>query len=165
LELKAEAALRGGNSKSRSQTEKEDDWIIQRLQQPTASRKGERKQMNTTTNQSTKQPINVPGLRVKTNVKAGEGEALGGNHNQTVSRSLKIKSGVKAGETGALGGNHNQTVTRSLKSAATSVLKVKSSLRAGLDPPNPDRHNNHNQTAARGLKVKSNVKAGLIGLL
>lgn len=67
---------------------------------------------------------------------------------------MKIKTNVKAGIVTA---NHNQTLARG--------LKVKSNLRAGIDPPQPDRHNNHNQTVARGLKIKSGVKAGGLPLL
>lgn len=62
---------------------------------------------------------------------------------------MKLKTNVKAE---VIAPNHNQTVARR--------LKVKSNLRAGIDPPNPDRHNNHNQTLKRGLKVKTGVKAG-----
>lgn len=61
---------------------------------------------------------------------------------------MRIKTHIKAG---GIKVNHNQTVARG--------LKVQSHLRAGADPPEPDRHNNHNQTVL-GLKVKSNIKAG-----
>jgi hypothetical protein len=42
---------------------------------------------------------------------------------------MKIKTNIRAG---ALSENHNQTVARG--------LKVKSHLRAGTDPPQPDRY-------------------------
>ena len=42
----------------------------------------------------------------------------------------------------------------------TRGLKVKTDIKAGFNPqPEPPRHSNHNQTV-RGLKVKTNVKAG-----
>lgn len=44
-------------------------------------------------------------------------------------------------------------------------MKIKSSIKAGLNftlkPAGPEGLN-HNQTVARGLKVKTNVKAGII---
>src|ERR671927_119747 len=55
----------------------------------------------------------VKGLRVKSNVKAGDNGnsgALSGNHNQSV-KGLRVKSKVKAGDIGS-GLNHNQTVAR-----------------------------------------------------
>ena len=36
-------------------------------------------------------------MKIKTNVKAGGGDALTANHNQTVVRGLKVKTNVKAG--------------------------------------------------------------------
>jgi hypothetical protein len=43
-------------------------------------------------------------------------------------------------------------------SAASTGLKVKTNVKAGV-PPGP-YITNHNQTVVRGLKVKTNVKAG-----
>jgi hypothetical protein len=49
------------------------------------------------------------GLKIKTNVKAGDYPPgpTKTNHNQTVARGLKVKTNVKAG---GLTSNHNQTV-------------------------------------------------------
>jgi len=45
-------------------------------------------------------------------------------------------------------------------------LKVKTNVKAGhADGPAGSGGVNHNQTAVRGLKVKTNVKAGIIGVL
>jgi len=42
-------------------------------------------------------------------------------------------------------------------------LKIKTNLKAGQAfPPGPSLAN-HNQTVARGIKVKTNVKAGIVG--
>lgn len=42
-------------------------------------------------------------------------------------------------------------------------MKIKTKVKAGFNPqPDPPgKASNHNQTLARGLKVKTNVKAGL----
>jgi hypothetical protein len=53
-------------------------------------------------NPSSSTPRNTPGLKVKTNVKAG-GTSF--NHNQALACSLKVKTRVKAG---ALIPNYNQ---------------------------------------------------------
>ena len=67
----------------------------------------------------------VRGLKVKTNVRAGDDweKRTGGNHNQTVVRGLKVKSNVKAG---ALTTNHNQTINR-----ASKGMHIKSNVKAG----------------------------------
>jgi len=52
--------------------------------------------MNTKNSNQTR----VAGLKIKTNVKAGDGGgagALSSNHNQTAARGLKVKTGIKAG--------------------------------------------------------------------
>ena len=41
-------------------------------------------------------------------------------------------------------------------------MKVKTNIKAGCRKAGREQENNHNQTVARGLKVKTNVKAGLI---
>lgn len=67
--------------------------------------------------------------------------------NSTQPNQLQVKTKLKAG---GLSLNHNQTAARS--------LKVKSNVKAG------SRSAQHNQTVARpakGLHVKSGVKAGI----
>jgi hypothetical protein len=56
---------------------------------------------------------------------------------------MRIMTNVKAG---AIAANHNQTIRS---------LKVKSGVKAGRLALN------HNQAVTRGLRVKTNVKAGL----
>ena len=56
---------------------------------------------------------------------------------------MRIKSNVKAG---GISMQHNQTIRS---------LKVKSGVKAGRIV------SNHNQTVTRGLRVKTNIKAGL----
>jgi len=73
---------------------------------------------------------------------------------------MKIKTNVKAG---GWSNNHNQTVVCGLKIktnvTAARGLMVKSGVKAGIVAPEY-RKPNHNQTVASGLKVKSGVKAG-----
>jgi hypothetical protein len=47
-------------------------------------------------------------MRIKANVKAG---AINPNHNQTA-KGLRVKSNVKAGNNGRIISNHSQSVTR-----------------------------------------------------
>jgi hypothetical protein len=53
-------------------------------------------------------------MKIKTNMKAGkhDGGIWEQQHNQTVARGLKVKTNVKAGEIPV---QHNQTVARGLK--------------------------------------------------
>jgi hypothetical protein len=45
----------------------------------------------------------------------------------------------------------------------TRGLKIKTDIKAGFNPqPDPPARSNHNQTVARGLRAKTNVKAGII---
>jgi hypothetical protein len=57
------------------------------------------------------------------------------------------------------------TNNQSTKQSLTATgLRVKSNVKAGgIGVPQGSGSMNHNQTVARGLKVKSNVKAGVIG--
>src|SRR5215470_16759537 len=70
---------------------------------------------------------------------------------------MKIKTNVRAGKNGGCppdmcGLNHNQTVARG--------LKVRTNVKAGVDPNGGHQSEQHNQTMARGLKAKTSVKAG-----
>jgi hypothetical protein len=55
-------------------------------------------------------------MEIKSNVRAGAlgGVRPGSNHNQTVSRGLKVKTNIKAGDW-PLSTNHNQSVASGLK--------------------------------------------------
>ena len=46
-------------------------------------------------------------MKITSNIKAGRGEEVATNHNQTIKRGLKLKSKVKAG---GVFQNHSQTV-------------------------------------------------------
>lgn len=81
-----------------------------------------------------------PGMKVKTNIKAG---GIARNHNQTVSKGMRVKSNVKAGDSSdRIFTNHNQIVARG--------MRVKSGMKGGFNP----------QPEPPGLRIKSNVKAG-----
>ena len=74
---------------------------------------------------------------------------------------MRIKTTLKAGHIGGSGYyNHNQTAVRS-----SNAPRVKTSLRAsdGESGRGGCFGFNHNQTAVRAVRVKSSIKAGLIG--
>mgnify|MGYP001567296034 CR=1 FL=1 len=102
---------------------------------------------------------NASGLKVETQVKAG---GLGNNRNETLVRDakpatgLKVKTRVKAGVRAM---NHNETVA-----VSTGGLRVKTRVNAGgltvKTRLNGGGMPDHNETLVRGMKVRTNLKAG-----
>ena len=76
---------------------------------------------------------------------------------------MKVKTNVKAGCSGdSNGGYQTSGKCHNHNQTAARSLKVKSNVKAGLITGVPIQQDQHNQTVARSLKVKSAVKAGLI---
>jgi hypothetical protein len=90
--------------------------------------------------------FSIPDHQSKLSVKSSDTRS-NSKANSTKPNHLKVKTKLKAGE---LSLNHNQTMARS--------LKVKKNVKDG------SRNAQHNQTVARpakGLRVKSDIKAGI----
>ena len=85
-------------------------------------------------------------MKIKTNVKAG---GINLQHNQTVARGLKVKTNAKAGD---MMNQHNQTMAQD--------LRVKTDVKARATTGEVRVGSGSSLTAARGLKVKTGIKAG-----
>jgi len=83
---------------------------------------------------------------------------------------MNIKSNVKAGAVIILELNpppppEPPYVPSNHNQTIARGLKVKTNVKAGFEPNKTDpQSKNHNQTVTRGLKVKSGVKAGIIAI-
>jgi hypothetical protein len=69
---------------------------------------------------------------------------------------MKIKTNIKAGRRDEPGGGGTGDNSSNHNQTVARGLNVRSSVKAGIGPGGT----NHNQTVARGLNVKTSVKAG-----